>query len=96
MSDDSGSHRPELRLQIIEAAARLLREGGALAVTTRGVADAASVQPPTIYRLFGDKDGLLDAVAEHVMRKPWLPPLPEMLALDSLELAEPTDGIMKR
>jgi len=25
------------------------------------------VQAPTIYRLFGDKDGLLEAVAEHVM-----------------------------
>jgi AcrR family transcriptional regulator len=34
-------------------------------VTTRSVALAAGVQPPTIYRLFGDKDGLLDAVAEH-------------------------------
>ena len=27
---------------------------------------AAGVQAPTIYRLFGDKDGLLDALAEHV------------------------------
>ncbi|WP_327154073.1 TetR/AcrR family transcriptional regulator [Streptomyces tubercidicus] len=35
------------------------------AVTTRAVADAAGLQPPAIYRLFGDKDGLLDAVAEH-------------------------------
>lgn len=26
---------------------------------------AAGLQPPAIYRLFGDKDGLLDAVAEH-------------------------------
>jgi AcrR family transcriptional regulator len=25
------------------------------------------VQAPTIYRLFGDKDGLLEAGAEHVM-----------------------------
>lgn len=38
---------------------------GPRAVTTRGVAEAAGVQAPTIYRLFGDKDGLLDAVAEH-------------------------------
>lgn len=38
-----------------------------MAVTTRGVAEAAGVQAPTIYRLFGDKDGLMDAVAEHVM-----------------------------
>jgi AcrR family transcriptional regulator len=34
-------------------------------VTTRSVALAAGVQAPTIYRLFGDKSGLLDAVVEH-------------------------------
>lgn len=55
------------RFAIIDAAARLLQEQGAAAVTTRSVARAAGVQPPTIYRLFGDKDGLLDAVAESVM-----------------------------
>ncbi|WP_306210983.1 TetR/AcrR family transcriptional regulator, partial [Actinoplanes sp. RD1] len=36
------------------------------AVTTRAVAQAAALQPPAIYRLFEDKDALLDAVAEHV------------------------------
>lgn len=36
-------------------------------MTTRAVADAAGVQAPTIYRLFGDKDGLVDAVAEDMM-----------------------------
>jgi AcrR family transcriptional regulator len=50
----------------VKVAAQLLREQGAAAVTTRAVAQAAGVQAPTIYRLFGDKDGLLDAVAEHV------------------------------
>lgn len=59
--------RDRTREAIVEVAARLLREQGLAAVTTRGVAQAAQVQPPTIYRLFGDKDGLLDAVAEHVM-----------------------------
>lgn len=48
-------------------AARVLREQGSSGLTTRGVAEAANVQAPTIYRLFGDKDGLIDAVAEHVM-----------------------------
>lgn len=28
---------------------------------------AAGVPAPTIFRLFGDKDGLMDAVAEHIM-----------------------------
>lgn len=59
--------RDDQRTDIVVAAARLLREHGARAVTTRGVAEAAGVQAPTIYRLFGDKDGLVDAVAEHVM-----------------------------
>jgi AcrR family transcriptional regulator len=59
--------RTDVRSAIVEVAARLLQEHGPSAVTTRGVAQAAGVQAPTIYRLFGDKDGLLDAVAEHVM-----------------------------
>lgn len=57
----------EVRAKIVAAATRLLREQGPAALTTRNVARAAAVQAPTIYRLFGDKDGLLDAVAEHVM-----------------------------
>ena len=51
--------------RIIKATTRLLAEGGPDAVSTRAVSTAARVQPPTIYRLFGDKQGLLDAVAEH-------------------------------
>jgi AcrR family transcriptional regulator len=57
----------ETSSRIIETAARLLRDEGPSAVTTRGIAEAAGVQVPAIYRYFGDKDGLLDAVAEHVM-----------------------------
>lgn len=57
----------DARSRIVEAAARLLRDGGAAGVTTRAVARAAGVPAPTIFRLFGDRDGLMDAVAEHVM-----------------------------
>lgn len=53
------------RERIVAAAVRLLAEGGREAVSTRAVSAAAGVQAPTIYRLFGDKDGLLEAVAEH-------------------------------
>ena len=59
--------RLDSRTRIVEAAARLLRESGPAAVTTRRVAEAAGLQAPAIYRLFGDKDGLLEAVAEHVL-----------------------------
>ena len=59
--------RDDTRHRIVEAAARLLAENGPGAVTTRAVADAAGVQAPTLYRLLGDKDGLMEAVAEHVL-----------------------------
>jgi AcrR family transcriptional regulator len=59
------SSRDRARAQLVEVAAELLASGGPDAVTTRSVALAAGVQAPTIYRLFGDKGGLLDAVAEH-------------------------------
>jgi AcrR family transcriptional regulator len=61
--EDEGSD--DARTRILEAAAQLIGEGGAEAATTRAVAAAAGVQAPAIYRLFGDKRGLLDAVAEH-------------------------------
>jgi len=54
--------------KVLEAAARLLSSGGVDAVSTRAVATAAGVQPPTIYRQFGDKEGLLDAVTGFVLR----------------------------
>src|ERR1700712_5426360 len=53
------------RTRIVEAAGRLLESGGEDAVSTRAVSAAAGVQAPTIYRLFGDKQGLLDAVVTH-------------------------------
>lgn len=54
----------DVRARIIAAAHQLMRDEGYEATTTRAVAMAASVQAPTIYRLFGDKEGLLRAVAE--------------------------------
>ncbi|PTM89893.1 TetR family transcriptional regulator [Streptomyces sp. VMFN-G11Ma] len=53
------------RRRIVEAAVELLEKGGPDAVSTRAVAAAAGMQPPAIYRHFGDKEGLLEAVAEH-------------------------------
>ncbi len=51
------------RDRILKAALDLLTKQGRDAVTTRSVAEAAKVQPPVLYRIFGDKTGLLDAVA---------------------------------
>lgn len=64
MSDGEAS-RDGTRARIVAVAIDLLNRGGRDAVTTRAVADAAGVQAPTIYRLFKDMSGLLDAVAEH-------------------------------
>lgn len=58
----------DMRTRIITAAAQLIEQAGPMAATTRAVSLAAGVQAPTIYRLFGDKRGLLDAVAEHGLR----------------------------
>ena len=59
MEDD----RAEVRERILSATLKLISTGGTEAATTRAVAAAAKVQAPTIYRLFGDKQGLLDAAA---------------------------------
>src|SRR3954469_21131012 len=56
--------RLPMRDRIVEVAAQLLVTQGRESVSTRAVAAAAGTQPPTIYRLFGDKAGLLAAVAE--------------------------------
>lgn len=72
MGDTIGSmasnaqRRDITRDRIVKAAASLLREQGPTAVTTRRVAQEAGLQPPALYRLFQDKDALLDAAAEHV------------------------------
>jgi AcrR family transcriptional regulator len=55
----------ETRERIVRAAVELLAHGGRGAVTTRAVASSVGVSPPTIFRLFGEKDGLLSAVAEY-------------------------------
>lgn len=62
-------HRDDVRDRIVSTAVALLEQGGAAALTTRAVAAAAGVQAPTLYRLFGDKDGLLETVAEHVLEQ---------------------------
>ncbi|MET9261369.1 TetR/AcrR family transcriptional regulator [Amycolatopsis sp. NPDC004079] len=74
----------DARARIIAAALDLLSTGGPDAVSTRAVSSAAGVQPPTIYRLFGDKDGLLDAItvqgyADYLEAKTAQPPAEDPL-----------------
>lgn len=53
--------------KVLQAAAELMRTGGVEAVSTRAVAAAAGVQPPVIYREFGGKEELLDAITQYVL-----------------------------
>ena len=59
--------KPDARARIVRAAAELLETGGRSAVTTRAVSAAAGVQPPAIYRQFGDMQGLLGVVARETL-----------------------------
>ncbi|MFI6319469.1 TetR/AcrR family transcriptional regulator [Nonomuraea sp. NPDC050556] len=52
------------RERILEATAELLAGKDALAISTRAICDRANVGMPEIYRQFGDKQGLLAAVAD--------------------------------
>ena len=51
------------RERILQVTLALLESEGVEAISTRAVSAAAAVQPPTIYRQFGDMQGLLNAVA---------------------------------
>lgn len=57
--------RDQTRERILEAAFRLLADGGRDALSTRAICAESGVQSPAIYRIFGDKQGLIDAVAGH-------------------------------
>ena len=55
-----------LRLEILEAAARLLSElGGEQGLTIRGVARAAGIAPASIYQHFADKAELVRGLVEY-------------------------------
>jgi AcrR family transcriptional regulator len=50
--------------RIRHCALEILRDGGPAALTTRAVCACAGVTAPTLYHHYGDKDGLLRAVAQ--------------------------------
>lgn len=53
--------------QIVAAAVDILRESGLDAVSMRSVASRLGVTPPPVYARIGNKNALLDAVAEHFL-----------------------------
>ena len=90
---DSEAESRDIRVRVLEAASRLVATGGIAALTTRALASAAAVQAPTLYRLFGEKRGLLNAMAEHelasfIADKAAAPPHPDPVR----NLADAWDG----
>lgn len=67
----------ERRARIVDSAHRILGEGGVAALTIRRLSDEAGVAQRTLYRLFGDKDGVISAtvvdrmveVRQHIDRR---------------------------
>jgi AcrR family transcriptional regulator len=58
---------PEARRAILEAAGKRLREGGPEAVRLQDVARDLGVSHPAILHHFGSREGLMRALAEHVL-----------------------------
>jgi AcrR family transcriptional regulator len=54
--------------RVLELAAALLRDEGAQALTTRRVCELAGITAPTLYHHFGDKPGLMRALAAHELQ----------------------------
>ena len=52
---------PLLREQILHIVAKIIDKGGEKAVRIRDVCVASKTTPPTIYRIFGDRTGLIVA-----------------------------------
>lgn len=55
----------ETRVRIMTAAHEIFSRAGTRGTTTREIADVAGVNEATIFRHFGSKTGLLDAMREH-------------------------------
>jgi AcrR family transcriptional regulator len=55
----------DTRTAMLDAAERLLDESADGDISTRAVCEAVGVGAPVLYRLFGDKAGLLSAVVDH-------------------------------
>ena len=62
-------HHGDLRRVLIDAALRLVGEGGADAVSVREAARRAGVSPGAPFRHFPSRDALMQAVAEEAQRR---------------------------
>lgn len=72
---------------ILEAAARLIAERGPDGFAMEDVAAAAGVGKGTVFRRFGDREGLVRAVVDRTS-EPWLAQSRELLEADHLPAEE--------
>lgn len=56
-------HDAGLRRRLVDEAGRIVAQEGVAALTLRRLADLAGTSTTAVYSLFGDKEGLLDAMA---------------------------------
>ena len=77
--------RGERRAAIVEATLPLLLTHGA-GVTSRQIAEAAGVAEGTIFRVFSDKEELLEAVGDLAFD-----PAPTQAALEAIDLDQPLE-----
>jgi AcrR family transcriptional regulator len=59
-------HGDSTRQALLDAAERLIADGGPEALSVRAVADAVGTTTRAVYSVFGSKDGLLAALAQRV------------------------------
>lgn len=94
MSGDDGTKRAraaalppsERRAEIVAATLPLVLEHGT-AVTTRQIADAAGIAEGTIFRVFDDKQALIEAVVDAAVD-----PAPAQAALLAIDPEQPLDA----
>ncbi|MGW7249718.1 TetR/AcrR family transcriptional regulator C-terminal domain-containing protein [Streptomyces decoyicus] len=76
-SSGAGTRKGPIRPDtVVDTALALVNHGGLESLTMRRLSDALGTQPPALYRLFQDKDALVDAMADAVLASV-LGPLPE-------------------
>lgn len=54
---------------MLEAAIRMIEEGGEQALRTRSVADAVGVTEPSLFHFFGNREGLIEAAQAERFRR---------------------------
>ena len=59
------------KARILDAARTIIARDGYDALTTRGLAEAAGVTPPTLYNLVGDKTAIISAMASTTVEALW-------------------------